>query len=163
MLLRVHVFSTQIQLEFIPRGRKRGGRKRGAENGASHLLRHATSVSQIAIYDDLCRPTPRVRTLLRAATVTERGGSKRKRGQPSIATRHKCLANCDLRRFVPPNSSRVDVVVIRDGDGAGWEHGRDNPSVFCGSDGASRSPSRVPRCSSVIEKNSNPLSQRQNP
>ena len=54
---------------------KNGASENGAENGASHLLRHATSVSQIAIYDDLCRPTPRVRTLLRAATVTERGGS----------------------------------------------------------------------------------------
>ena len=38
-------------------------------------MRPATSVLQIAIYADLCRPTPRVWTLLRAATVTERGGS----------------------------------------------------------------------------------------
>ncbi len=90
-------------------------------------------------------------------------GAGRKRGQPSVATRHKCLVNCDLRRFVPPNSLCVDVVASRDGDGAGWEHGHDKPSVFCGSDGTSRSPSRVPRCSSVFETNSNARSQRQNP
>ena len=43
--------------------------------GAIHPLRDAISVFKIGLYDGWCRVISRVWTLLRAATVTERGGS----------------------------------------------------------------------------------------
>ena len=80
--------------------RTENGASENGENGASHLLWHATSVSQIAIYDDLCRPTPRVWMLLRAATVTERGGS-------TAMTNGVCFAaQMELR---PPQVAFPDV------------------------------------------------------